>query len=61
VFATDLPTGEDGGFYRWHVNSFQMQTVRDVPDDRWKALKTDGLAMAKHRPPHRRCRAERDL
>lgn len=37
VFATDLPTGEDGGFYRWHLNAFQAQAVRDVPGDRWKA------------------------
>jgi hypothetical protein len=36
VFATDLPQGTDGGFYRWHLNSFQMQEIRDVPDDRWK-------------------------
>jgi hypothetical protein len=41
VFATDLPTGENGGFYRWHVGSFQMQAIRDVPSDRWKTLKTD--------------------
>lgn len=41
VFATDLPTGENGGFYRWHVGAFQMQAIRDVPDDRWKALKTE--------------------
>lgn len=41
VFATDLPTGANGGYYRWHVNGFQMQAVRDVPYDRWKALKTD--------------------
>jgi hypothetical protein len=38
VFATDLPPGKDGGYYRWIVNAYQMQTVRDVPDDRWKAL-----------------------
>lgn len=41
VFATDLPVGENGGMYRWHVGSFQMQTIRDVPDDRWRATKTD--------------------
>jgi hypothetical protein len=41
VFATDLPVGENGGYYRFCVNAFQMQTIRDVPDDRWKALKTD--------------------
>lgn len=37
VFATWLPRGEAGGFYRWHINSCQMQSVRDVPDDRWRA------------------------
>src|SRR5262249_5807467 len=36
VFATDLPTGQDGGYYRWHLDSFQMQKLRDVPGDRWK-------------------------
>jgi len=42
VFATWLPNGHDmnlaGGFYRWHINSFQMQEIYDVPDDRWKFL-----------------------
>jgi hypothetical protein len=41
VFATDLPTGSDGGMYRWHINAFQMTKIRDVPDDRWKANQTD--------------------
>jgi len=45
VFATWLPNGNDlgvrGGYYRWHVNCFQMQKVDDVPDDRWRALKLD--------------------
>lgn len=42
IFATWLPRATDGsGYYRWHVNSFQMQEIRKVPDDRWKALKTD--------------------
>lgn len=36
VFATDLPPGTDGGMYRWHLNSFAMQRINDVPDDRWK-------------------------
>lgn len=36
VFATDLPPGDNGGYYRWHVNSFQMQRIDEVPDDRWK-------------------------
>lgn len=38
VFATWLPRGADGGYYRWHVNAFQMTEIRDVPADRWKAL-----------------------
>lgn len=38
VFATWLPRGANGGYYRWHVNAFQMQAVRDVPADRWNAL-----------------------
>lgn len=41
VFATDLPTGTNGGYYRWHVGSYQAQAIREVPDDRWKALETD--------------------
>lgn len=41
VFATDLPIGENGGYYRWHINSFQMQTIFDVKDDRWQAMKTE--------------------
>ena len=41
VFATDLPPGTDGGYYRWHLNSFQMQAIRDVPDDRWRSMQTD--------------------
>lgn len=41
IFATDLPTGSDGGMYRWHLNGFQLQAIRDLPDDRWRALKTD--------------------
>jgi hypothetical protein len=38
VFATWLPRGQNGGYYRWHVNAFQMERIRDVPDDRWRAL-----------------------
>lgn len=39
VFATDLPVGQDGGYYRWHINGYQMQAIRDVPEDRWLAMK----------------------
>lgn len=41
VFATWLPKGDAGGYYRWHLNSFQLTKLRDVPKDRWKALKTE--------------------
>jgi hypothetical protein len=41
VFATHLPRGENGGYYRWHLGSFQMQSIRPVPADRWKTLKID--------------------
>ncbi len=27
------------GFYRWSRNAYQMDKIRDVPDDRWKALR----------------------
>ena len=42
VFATWLPRGTAGGYYRWHINAFQMETIRDVPDDRWRALNLAG-------------------
>jgi hypothetical protein len=41
VFASDLPWGQDGGFYRWHFCAYQMQRIREVPDDRWRQAKTD--------------------
>lgn len=40
VFATDLPTGSDGGYYRWTMNAYAMREVRDVPADRWNACDT---------------------
>lgn len=40
VFATDLPTGEDGGYYRWHVGSYQLQAFRAVDHHRWASLAT---------------------
>jgi hypothetical protein len=39
VFATWLPRGANGGMYRWHLNSFQLQALRDVPADRYEARK----------------------
>jgi len=47
IFATDLPTGADGGYYRWHVNAFQMQAIRDVAGDRWKAAETPAWPWAR--------------
>jgi hypothetical protein len=41
VFATWLPRGEQGGFYRWHRDSYQLTAIRDVPGDRWEALKIE--------------------
>lgn len=38
VFATWLPRGNDGGYYRWHINAFQMTAIRDVSEDRWLSL-----------------------
>lgn len=40
VFATWLPRGENGGYYRWHLNCYQMQQLSDVPSDRWNSLQT---------------------
>lgn len=42
-FATCLPqpVSMETSYYRFHVNGFQMQAIRDLPDDRWKLLKTE--------------------
>lgn len=47
VFATWLPRGECGGFYRWHLGSFQLQRIRDVPDDRWRKMEVPLLPWRK--------------
>lgn len=39
VFATWLPRGDNGGYYRWTLGAYQMRTIRDVPSDRWDELK----------------------
>jgi hypothetical protein len=41
VFATWLPRGENGGYYRWHRNAFQLRTIRPFPSDRWDALRVE--------------------
>lgn len=38
VFATHLPRGTDGGYYRWHVNAFQLRKIGNHSSDRWKNL-----------------------
>lgn len=48
VFATWLPRGNDGGYYRWHLNSFQMQKIWKDKDDRWIALETPIRAWQKN-------------
>lgn len=40
VFATWLPRGEAGGYYRWHIGRFQLGAIRGLPADRWDALQT---------------------
>lgn len=40
-YLTWLPKGDDGGYYRWHINRPQMGEIYDVPDDRWKRLQID--------------------
>lgn len=49
VFATWLPRAPsiEKSYYRVHLNSFQLQTIRDLPDDRWKALTTDVTPWSK--------------
>jgi hypothetical protein len=37
--GTPKPKYMEDSYYRWHLNGFQMQSVADVPDDRWKAMK----------------------
>jgi len=50
VFATWLPRAAsvETSFYRVHLNSFQMQSIRNVPDDRWAALRTDVMPWQKN-------------
>jgi hypothetical protein len=42
-FATCLPQPANmaASYYRWHVDAYQMQRIRQVPDDRWKRLRTE--------------------
>lgn len=48
VFATWLPRGENGGYYRWTLNAYQMRSIRNVPDDRWRAMRTDVLPWSRN-------------
>lgn len=56
VFATWLPTGDamgvPGGYYRWHLNSYQMQRITDAPQDRWDFLKTPVMPWQRNPKGH---------
>lgn len=41
VFATWLPRAEnlERSYYRWTIDAYQLPSVRDYPDDRWRALR----------------------
>lgn len=41
VFATDLKRGANGGYYRWHINEYQMSKLRPVNSLRWKMMDQD--------------------
>lgn len=40
VFATDLPSGINGGFYRVQLDAFQMTNIKPVSDARWRMMDT---------------------
>lgn len=49
IFATWLPRAVSGsGYYRWHLNSFQMQKVESCPGDRWSSAKIELRPWAKN-------------
>lgn len=41
VYATWLPRGTNGGYYRFHCNSYQLQQINPRSADRWNAMKID--------------------
>lgn len=48
VFATWLPKGDDGGYYRFHLNSFQLKKLIDgCGEDRLKSLKIEAQPWKK--------------
>jgi hypothetical protein len=48
-FATCLPqpASMEASYYRFHLNAYQLQHIRNVPDDRWKRLNTPVLPWKK--------------
>lgn len=38
IFKCGLPNGDEGGYYRWHLNCYQLQQLRSLPSDRWEKL-----------------------
>lgn len=61
IFATWLPRGDKGGYYRYHLNAYQMQRIRDVPDDRWRALLPGNLADRRNLEVHSWCNGGRHI
>lgn len=47
IYNTWLPKGSEmgvpNGYFRFHLDSFQLQRIKPFPDDRWKAMKTDAV------------------
>jgi hypothetical protein len=43
VFAASLPPAASlqVSYYRWHINAYQMASITETPNDRWKALGYD--------------------
>ncbi len=41
-FASCLPQPPTmaESYYRWHINGFQLERLRNVPDDRWRRMRT---------------------
>lgn len=52
VFATWMGRGWNGGFYRWHLNGYQMQRINKYAADRWNVLDVPLSPWAVHPKGH---------